>query len=31
MASPRSLNSRLTCSMVEGNSLVQCGHQLAQK
>jgi hypothetical protein len=27
----RSLSSRYACSIVEGNSLVQCGHQLAQK
>jgi hypothetical protein len=30
-ASPRSPNSRLTCSMDEGNSLVQYPHQVAQK
>ena len=28
---PRSPYVRCTCSMVEGNSLVQYGHQLAQK
>ena len=26
-----SFRSRYTFSIVEGNSLVQCGHQLAQK
>jgi hypothetical protein len=28
---PRALYSWCTCSMVEGNSLVQYGHQVAQK
>ncbi len=30
-ASPRPLYSRCSCSMVEGNSLAQYGHQVAQK
>jgi hypothetical protein len=30
-ARPRGRYSRWTCSMVEGNSLAQYGHQLAQK
>jgi hypothetical protein len=29
--SPRPDRSRCSCSTVEGNSLVQCGHQVAQK
>lgn len=28
---PRPDRSRCNCSTVEGNSLVQCGHQVAQK
>jgi hypothetical protein len=30
-ARPRPAYSRCTCSMVEGNSLVQYGHHVAQK
>ena len=30
-ARPRARYSRYSCSMVEGNSLEQCGHQVAQK
>jgi len=29
--SPRAARSRCSRSTVEGNSLVQCGHQVAQK